>query len=163
MPTAKEIIRSQFQFADMLIQAYIDDLNDTDLFVRSVPGSNHIAWQMGHLINSAKHILEGIGHETAPLPPGFAEAHAKETAAIDDPAKFSTKAEYLRLYGVMQKVALDALEKTPDAELDKPGPEPMREYAPTVAAVFMLLGNHPAMHAGQFVPIRRKLGKPALF
>jgi len=27
----------------------------------------------------------------------------------------------------------------------------------------MLLGNHPVMHAGQFVPIRRKLGKPPLF
>jgi uncharacterized damage-inducible protein DinB len=162
MPTAKDIIRNQFQFADMLVQAYVGDLNDADLFVRSVPGSNHIAWQMGHFISSAKHILESIGHEAA-LPQGFAEAHTKETSGIDDPAKFSTKAEYLRLYGAMQKAALDALDKTPDAELDKPSPERMREYAPTVAAVFMLLGNHPVMHAGQFVPIRRKLGKPALF
>jgi len=39
----------------------------------------------------------------------------------------------------------------------------MREYAPTVASVLMLLGTHWLMHAGQFVPIRRKLGKPALF
>ena len=27
----------------------------------------------------------------------------------------------------------------------------------------MLLGTHWLMHAGQFVPIRRKLGKPPLF
>ena len=48
-------------------------------------------------------------------------------------------------------------------DLDKPGPESMREYAPTVASVLMLLGSHWLMHAGQFVPIRRKLGKPPLF
>jgi hypothetical protein len=39
----------------------------------------------------------------------------------------------------------------------------MREYAPTKAATFMLFGNHLVMHAGQFVPIRRKLGRPPLF
>jgi hypothetical protein len=39
----------------------------------------------------------------------------------------------------------------------------MRQYAPTVGIVLMLLGSHGLMHAGQFVPIRRKLGKPPLF
>ncbi len=39
----------------------------------------------------------------------------------------------------------------------------MREYAPTVGVVLMLLATHFLMHAGQFVPIRRKLGKPPLF
>ena len=42
-------------------------------------------------------------------------------------------------------------------------PESMRAYAPTVASVLTLLGTHLLMHAGQFVPIRRKIGKPALF
>jgi len=39
----------------------------------------------------------------------------------------------------------------------------MRQYAPTVASALMLLGNHWLMHSGQFVPIRRKLGKKPLF
>jgi hypothetical protein len=39
----------------------------------------------------------------------------------------------------------------------------MREYAPTIAAVLTLLGTHWLMHAGQFVPIRRKLGRPAMY
>jgi hypothetical protein len=162
MPTVKDLIRGQYQFGDMLIQGYIGDLNDSDLFIRSVPGVNHIAWQMGHLISSSQQILKGLGHD-APLPAGFAEAHSKETASIDDPARFSTKAEYLRLHGQMLAAMNAALDKTPDNALDEPGPESMREYAPTKAATFMLLGNHLAMHAGQFVPVRRKLGKPALF
>ena len=56
-----------------------------------------------------------------------------------------------------------AVEATPEADFDKPGPESMREYAPTIGAVLMLLATHWLMHAGQFVPIRRKLGKPPIF
>jgi hypothetical protein len=39
----------------------------------------------------------------------------------------------------------------------------MRAYAPTVGAALTMLGAHPMMHAGQFVTVRRKLGKPILF
>jgi hypothetical protein len=163
MPTVKELIRNQIKFGDMLIQSYIGDLNDTDLLVRSVPNANHIAWQLGHLISSSQHILQGLGHESAPLPADFAETHVSGNAACDDPAKFCSKAEYLRLHGQMLEAMNTALDKTPESAWDEPGPEPMREYGPTKAAAFMLLGNHLAMHAGQLVPIRRKLGKPALF
>ena len=40
--------------------------------------------------------------------------------------------------------------------------EAMRDYAPTIGAVFNLIGLHAMMHAGQFVPVRRMLGKPIL-
>ena len=64
----------------------------------------------------------------------------------------------------MKAASLAAVDATPEADLDKPGPEMIcREYAPTVAAMLMVLGTHWLMHAGQFVPIRRKLGKPPLF
>ena len=163
MPTVKDMIRNQIKFGDMLIQGYIGDLSDADLLLRSVPGANHIAWQMGHLICSSQHILKDLGHESPPLPAGFAEAHAAGNASCDDPARFATKDEYLRLHGLMLVAMNAALDKTPDGALDEPGPEAMREYAPTKAATLMLLGNHPVMHAGQFVPVRRKLGKPPLF
>ena len=58
---------------------------------------------------------------------------------------------------------LAALAATPETDLDQPSPEPMREYAPTIGVVFNLVGMHMMMHAGQFVPVRRKLGKPVLF
>ena len=55
--------------------------------------------------------------------------------------------------------ALDALA---DADLDKESPEAMRAYCPKVADVFNLIGIHLVMHAAQWVPLRRKLGKPIL-
>ena len=63
----------------------------------------------------------------------------------------------------MKAASLAAVEATPESDLDKPAPEPMRQRIPTVGAVLMMLGSHWLVHAGQFVPIRRKLGKPPLF
>ena len=147
----------------MLTNAYVADLTDADLLVRSVPGSNHIAWQMGHLILSTQHMLSALGQPPPELPPGFDKAYTAETSASDDPKKFATKQQYLDLADKMKQASLKAIDDTPEDTLDRPGPEAMREYAPTVASVLMMLGNHWTMHAGQFVPIRRKLNKPPLF
>jgi hypothetical protein len=163
MSTAKNLLRQSIEMGHMVTRAYIEDLTDAELLVRSAPGANHIAWQLGHIIGSARGMLAGLGREVPALPDGFEAAYTREMADSDDPAKFATKAEYLALLDRMKDASLAAVETTPDCELDAPGPESMREYCPTVGAVLMLLGSHMLMHAGQFVPIRRKLGKPPLF
>ncbi len=161
--TGKDILRQVVEFNHMVTQYYVSDLTDAELLVRSVPGSNHIAWQMGHMITSTQHMLNGLGQAAPDLPAGFAEAYTKETSASDDPKKFATKAEYLALEEQMKEASLKAIDATPENTLDQPGPESMREYAPTVGSVLMILGNHWLMHSGQFVSIRRKLGKKPLF
>ena len=161
--TAKEVIRHVVEFSHEVTRGYLNDLTDKELFVRAVPGSNHIAWQLGHLLSSEQQMLTGIGHKAPALPAGFAEAHTKETSTSDDPAKFFKKADYLTLMDKMKAASLAAIDATPEKDLDKPGPESMRAYAATNAAVLTLLGTHWLMHAGQFVPVRRKLGKPAMY
>jgi len=160
---AKDVIRDVIEFGHMLVNSYIGDLTDADLLVRSVPGTNHIAWQLGHLISSTPQMIAALGMKAPELPPEFAAAYTKETAGSDDPQRFATRAEYAALAERMKAASLLAVDGTPDGALDQPSPEAMREYAPTVASVLTLLGTHWAMHAGQFAPIRRKLGKPPLF
>ena len=161
--TAKEAIRHVLEFCHTVTRGYIDDLTDKDLFVRAVPGANHIAWQLGHLLSSEQQMLTAIGHKAPTLPAGFAEAHTKETSTSDNPAKFFKKADYLTLMDKLKAASLAAIDTMPEKDLDKPAPEAMREYAATNGAVLTLLGTHWLMHAGQFVPIRRKLGKPAMY
>ncbi|MBN2580277.1 MAG: DinB family protein [Pirellulales bacterium] len=163
MATVKDVLRQGVEFGNMLVEAYLGDLTDQDLLVRSVPGSNHIAWQLGHIICGTRHMLRELGREAPELPPEFTAAYTKETSSIDDPAKFATKEEYLRRLAEMKAAMLAAIDQTPEETLDQPGPESMQEYAPTVSAALIVLSNHWMMHAGQFVPIRRKLGKPPLF
>jgi hypothetical protein len=163
MTTAKNLLRQSIEMSYMVTRAYVDDLTDADLLVRSVPGSNHIAWQLGHNIGSVRVFLTALGQDAPAVPDGFEAAYTKETSASDDPAKFLTKAQYVAIMDQMKAASLAAVDAIPESQLDAPGPESMREYAPTVGAVLMLLGSHWLMHAGQFVPIRRKLGKPPLF
>lgn len=161
--TAKDVLRMVTEGSHMIALAYVADLGEEDLVVRSVPGANHIAWQLGHMIGGTAKMIGMLGLQEPPLPAGFIEAHGKEMADCDDRARFLTKGDYLELLEQAKVAILAAIDATPDADLDQPGPEPMRDYAPTVGAALLILGQHWMMHLGQFVPVRRKLGKPPLF
>lgn len=157
---AKDLLRYNVTFSHDVTKAYLSDVTQEEMLVRAVPGSNHIAWQLGHLIASQKSLLEAIGADTPDLPEGFAEAHGKESTGSDDASTFHTKDEYFALMDTMREAALAAIDKTDEAALDAPSPERLRNFFPTVGAVLMLAGSHEMMHAGQIAAIRRKLGKP---
>ena len=157
---AHDVIIQLLDTARFVTGTYLSDLSDSDLLVRPVPGAHHTAWQLGHLIQSECSMIEGIEAGVAPkLPEGFAEAHSKEKGSEDGPAAFLSKAAYLDLMTAVRQATKALLTRRSDAELDAPGPEAMRSYAPTVGSVFSMIGSHEIMHSGQVAVIRRKLGK----
>ncbi|MHC4092560.1 MAG: DinB family protein [Planctomycetota bacterium] len=160
--TAKDVIKNTIGMCHEVLTAYIGDLNDTELMVRSVPEANHIAWQLGHLISSEHQMMTDAGYRMPDLPEGFAESYTKETSKSDDAGKFHKKAQYLEWMAHQREATLAALAAAPEADLDKPTPESMHEYAPTVGVAFNVVGIHTMMHAAQFIAVRRKLGKPVL-
>jgi hypothetical protein len=122
-----------------------------------------LAWQLGHLISSSVDLLHGIAPDKAiTLPPGFKEQHSKEVVGSDDPDRFLTKAQYQALLTNVRESTAAAIDSFSDADFDRPGPEWLRPMFPTVGNVLTLISAHPLMHAGQFVVVRRKLGKPIL-
>ena len=74
--------------ARILIQSHeknnllLADLSDADLFVRPVPGANHIAWQLGHLIIQEYRQMSSqeLQIEYPCLPIGVEEQHSESTA-----------------------------------------------------------------------------------
>lgn len=159
--TVHDALRVSHAMSTSVIKHYVDDLSDAELLKRPHAGCNHLAWQLGHLIASSKSLLEAVCPGTSsPLPAGFAEAHSKETTGVNDPAKFFPKATYLELWDHAEAAALASLDKLSAEDLDQPAPEHFRSMFPTVGHVFLLIANHGLMHAGQFVPVRRELGKP---
>ena len=160
----KDAIRAAMDLSSMVYKGYLSDLDDSEIMRRPGPGCNHLAWQCGHLIASEAALLDSIcPGKAAALPEGFSEAHSKENAGSDDAGNFLTKTQYLELMDKVRAATLAALDGIPDADLDKPSPENLREFCPTVGHTFMLIGTHPMMHAGQAVPVRRQLNKPVLF
>jgi hypothetical protein len=160
--TAKDVIKQTMELLRPVATGYLSDMTDTDLFVRPVPQANHIAWQLGHVISGEHQMVTSLGHQMPNLPQGFAEAYTSETATSDDRAKFATKNEYLALMDKMRAATVAALQATPEADFEKPAPESMRSYAPTVGAAWIIIAMHELMHAGQWAVVRRKLGKPVL-
>lgn len=160
----REAIQANAETSMMILKSYLEDLDDADLMRRPGEGCNHIAWQLGHLIAAECNLLNMIKPGAAiDLPEGFAEKHSKETTGDDNPEHFHTKAEYLELYDKARAATAAALAETTDEELDAATPdENFGKMFPTIGSMYVLTASHPLMHAGQFVPIRRALGKPVV-
>ena len=164
MSTATNVIRSSLDMASYCVKSYLEDLTDADLLIRPTEGANHMAWQLGHLITAEHSLINMVCPGSMPdLPAGFAEHYTKETAGLDDASKFHTKDVYLKLMDEQRAGTLAALEKLSDEALDMDAPEAVRDYAPTVAATFALQSAHWMMHSGQWVIVRRQLGRKPLF
>ena len=160
---AKDAIRSAANVSAMVLKTYISDIDDADLMRRPGEGCNHLAWQLGHLISSEVHLLETVAPGQAiELPNGFADAHSKEQCSNDDAANFQGKEAYVALFDKVREASLAALDAYDESDLDKPAPEDFRAFCPTMGDMFTLIATHPMMHAGQFVVVRRQLGKPIL-
>lgn len=162
MDTKQAIISSLTQ-SDFIWEAYLADLADKDLLVRPCTAANHIAWQIGHLIQSEQHLVDKVAPgKRDPLPADFKARHTKDMAASDEAGKFLTKDEYIRLAKQVRANTLNALESLPAADLAKPATG-VPPFCKTVGDTFLFLGAHWLMHAGQWAIIRRSLGKPPLF
>jgi hypothetical protein len=161
---ARDAIRTALNSTSDLVNMFIGDLSDADLVVRPVPAANHIAWQLGHLIQSEQMMGKVIpGARYPELPAGFTEKHKGEKPAQEATTGFPSKAVYLDLFKKTRGATLDALARLSDADLDRPTEGQMAQWAPTIGALLILTANHTMMHAGQFSVTRRALGKPVLF
>ncbi len=157
-------IKNELNLPAFVVQSYLQDLSDEDLMRRPVPNANHIAWQLGHLIDSEHQLNNMVCPDSMPaLPDGFTEKHNKEAAASDDASAFCTKDEYLKLMEEQRAGTLALLDRLSDEELEKPSPEPIQQFGATVGAVIAGNSAHWMMHAGQWVIVRRQLGKEAIF
>jgi len=162
---AKDVIKIALDSTQGMVPMYLGDLSDADLLVRPVPGANHIAWQLGHLIDAERHMLQAQMPDAAypEMPAGFSELHSTKNAASESTKGFAGKDEYLSLFSKVRAATLANLSKLSDPDLDRPTTGNMAKYAPNLGAMFILLANHTLMHAGQFTAVRRKLGKPIVF
>ena len=158
---SREAIKLSIEMAEMISMGYLNDLTTQEFMLRPHPDCNHINWQVGHLIVAEHEMINKVAPDSMPpLPAGFAEKYTKEMAKSDDAGAFAHKDELMQTHKQQYTAMLAALSKVSDADLSKPTGV---EYAPTVASMYAMQGSHWLMHAGQWVIVRRNLGKPAMF
>ena len=160
---SRQAIKTSIGTADMISNTYLEDLTDDEMMKRPDPGCNHLKWQVGHLIASDHGMISGCVQGALPdLPEGFAEKYSKEQAASDNPDDFHSKAELMSVFETQRSAILNTLANMTDEDFDQPAPESMQSYAANVGAVFSMIGSHWLMHTGQWVVVRRQLGRDVL-
>src|SRR5688572_3301548 len=161
---AKQVIREALAQAQATVALILDGLSDAEMLTRAVPGMNHPAWQLGHLIASEKWMVEQVKpNSMPPLPPEFEERYDPKNSQSQETTGWLDKATLLDLAALQRAGTLKVLEELPEAELERPGPEMLRGIAPTNSAMLLLIAAHWSNHSGQWTAVRRLLGKPIAF
>jgi hypothetical protein len=161
----KDAVRSSFAATDFLVNGYLADITSEELLTRPVAGANHIAWQLGHLISAERHLVEAAVPGSMPeLPAGFAERHApRGKEPSDSAADYLSKDEYLALAKTIRAATLKTLDRLSAADLDKPVEARVPPFVKRAGDCFTTIGSHWSLHAGQWVVLRRKLGRERMF
>jgi hypothetical protein len=160
----KDAIRTQFTVADFMVERYLTDLTPSELLTRPAPDANHIAWQLGHLISAETRLIEAAVPGSMPaLPAGFVERHSKDMAASDKPADFLSKEEYFEVAKNVRSASLKALDAQSEADLDRPVSGRVPPWVKRAGDCFVTAAGHWVLHAGQWVVLRRKLGRERQF
>jgi len=161
----KDAIKLALASTRDLLTGYLGDLGDNDLLVCPVPGANHIAWQLGHLIASEKHLLKSSlpGADYPELPADLEKQASGKSATDGKPGGFTSKAGYLDHFNKVRSATIVAVDKLADKDFDRPYDGELKAFAPTLGALLILVANHTLMHGGQFTVTRRALKKPVLF
>ena len=162
---AKDVVKLALTTTQDTMLMFLADMTDSELTVRPVPSANNIAWQLAHLIVAEKLLLEGAlpGAKYPEVPVALASLGNERTGKSDPTDGYPTKGQFVEWLGKMRAVTLSAVDKLSDSDLDTPNTNMMAKFAPTLAALLILIANHTLMHGGQFTVVRRALNKPVVF
>jgi len=146
--------------SQQVLKSILDDITEEESMVIIADNTNHIRWQVGHLISSAYNALSLFGQDSEERKEfdksfGYGSVISKETS--DYPSFEELRAKLYDLQAMMIQVvgnlSDEVLEQEiGDADQKRPLWQPMS-----------FLRMHDLYHAGQIVMIRRSLGRDKPF
>jgi hypothetical protein len=160
----KQAVMTNLNTADFIVEGYLADLKQEELLVRPCTGINPIAWQLGHLINSEWNLVNAAAPgKLDPLPAGFSDTYGRGKKAGDNASDYLSKDEYLKIKRALRANVLRVLEAVPAADFDADAPQGLPPMMKKKGDIWLFLGAHWLMHAGQWAVTRRSIGRPPLF
>jgi hypothetical protein len=158
--TRIEQIACSLRTARRITLGLVEDVPRPRWTWQPVPGANHVAWTLVHLV---------VADDWGPASLGDPErrfAHYErflEGGPQDDPARYPDPDELLQALGQAHERLLGRLGTLQEADLDRPLTGPLSRYAPDVGTVLHSHIWHEGFHAGQIAVIRKALGLPPRF
>ena len=120
---AKQAIRIALDQAKTTTEMILNGLSDAEMLTRAVPGMNHPAWQLGHLVSSEQWMVHQVKpNSMPPLPAGFNDRYNPKMAGSDEKTGWLGNAELLKLAAEQRAGTLKVLDQLTDAELEAARP-----------------------------------------
>lgn len=157
----KDILKHQIETMHFIIRKTVDDISEDEALTTVGSSPNHIKWQTGHLVSTAKAAGNILGADIA-LPEGWTKMFARGAEPPEKQKDLPPMDELRSTLYDYQKQVLAQLEKVSEEYL-----ETTRHIAPNwedspLNAVLFLCG-HDFYHCGQIALIRRELGRTRNF
>lgn len=152
----RRLYADQYGYARHLVA----DIPDEELAEQPVPGINHPAWTLGHLVIAADYGLAVLGKPTL-APEGWGPLFNPGTVPDPNRATYPSKAELMGAYEAGHAAFAAAAAELDDARAAAPNPvASLKQRFPTLGdLVAYLLTTHEATHTGQLSAWRRTMGK----
>lgn len=148
-------------FATTLKQAHGVVADVPDARMAEQPGGvvNHPAWTLSHLVVSAGYILSLLDEPMTAAEMESLKEFGPGSVPVTDRGVYASKEELLATLADRHARADAAVRAKHGTYFDRPSPEYLRGFSPTLGRVLVyLLAAHESYHLAQLMPWRRAAG-----
>ncbi|MBU6411832.1 MAG: DinB family protein [Planctomycetes bacterium] len=148
-------------FADTLvwITDAVKDIPDARLAEQPQGNVNHPAWTLSHLNLTAGFLLQLLDETCPDFDPADGAKFGPGSKPVPDLSVHATKETLLRQLTQRHALLDAAIRAKHAAYFDRPSPENLRHFAPTLGRITMfLIASHESYHLGQLMQWRRAAG-----
>ncbi|HOX27038.1 MAG TPA: DinB family protein [Candidatus Krumholzibacteria bacterium] len=151
-------IAATFAKNDQLVPATLAGVSDQHYRAIVLPGTNPMAWILGHLTGS-RHGIDRLlgGDEEYPYGDRF-----RRGAAVGDPATTPAAADLLASWRAIGESISARCARADATLLGRPWPGPTPSFDGTVLGTLGFLALHECYHLGQLGFLRKALGYPGM-
>src|SRR3954452_24847290 len=101
----KQLLIDTYRQQAGMLQMHLGDFSEADLLVRPVEAANHVAWQLGHLVNSTTNLINSVSPGAMPVvDSAFAERHGYNGTKLND--GFESKEQLLRRFNAINDASI---------------------------------------------------------
>lgn len=164
MATAKDVLIAQLTAGKTFYDLFTSDLSDEEYFHLPCPGSNHVAWNVGHIGCAEDSITAQLTGAKPRIPESTNALFKGGSTCLPDASKYPSRKEIDALFRDSRSRTVEALLAFDVSKWGQPSPERwLKSPFPTVGALWGLQGTHQFWHLGQITVCRQALGKKRLF
>lgn len=154
-----QAIESLLTTADTVVQRYLSDFPTDQWSMRPHPDCNDLNWQFGHAVLSESQMIDGGPSSQLTFGKDAARIYQKTQTGPVGSERLEPEQLWI-WYAEVRKHSLDLLRELSSRDLDRPMPDSISSYCPTLGDAYLAVGAHWMMHTGQWAVLRRIANLP---